>query len=104
MTKKNVKQQKVILVQKRPAKAATMVADEYDYERHDLPEKSVSFSSEDEVLEIEARSVPKQFNIKKNTNISDIKTRLGMLDKSEFTHFFWGIFTIFLLYRRTWIE
>lgn len=79
VTKKNVKQQKVILVQKRPAKAATMVADEYDYERNDLPEKSVSFSSEDEVLEIEARSVAKQFNNKKIANVNNIKTRLGMV-------------------------
>lgn len=82
MTKKNVKQQKVILVQKRPAKAATMVADEYDDGRHDLPEKSVSFSSEDEVLEIEARKVPKQLNIKKTTNVSGIKTRLGTFDNN----------------------
>lgn len=80
--KKTVKQQKVILVQKRPAKAATMVADEYDDERLDLPEKSVSFSSEDEVLEIEARSVPKQFNIKKTTNVSGIKTRLGLFNQN----------------------
>ncbi|KAG4073013.1 hypothetical protein HA402_009432 [Bradysia odoriphaga] len=78
VTKKTVKQQKVILVQKRPAKAATMVADEYEDERHDLPEKSVSFSSEDEVLEIEARPVPKQFNAKKIANGSGIKTRLGL--------------------------
>lgn len=77
MTKRNVKQQKVILVQKRPAKAA-MVTDEYDDERHDIPEKSVSFSSEDEVLEIEARPVPKQFSAKKAANVSGIKTRLGM--------------------------
>lgn len=88
MTKKIVKPQKVILVQKRPAKAATMVADEYDYERHDLPEKSVSFSSEDEVLEIEARPVPKQFNNKKVAAVSSIKTRLGMFLESEFLGFF----------------
>ncbi len=78
VTKKSVKQQKVILVQKRPAKAATMVADEYDDERHDIPEKSVSFSSEDEVLEIEARPVPKKFNMKKTTNVIGVKTRLGI--------------------------
>lgn len=75
-----MKQQKVILVQKRPAKAATMVADDYDYDsqRQDIPEKSVSFSSEDEILEIESRPLPKQFNIKKPTNINSIKTRLGI--------------------------
>lgn len=77
MIKKTVKQQKVILVQKRPAKAATMVADEYEDERHDIPEKSVSFSSEDEVLEIEARPVAKKFNAKKSANDIGIKTRLG---------------------------
>lgn len=101
VTKKNVKQQKVILVQKRPAKAATMVADEYDDERHDLPEKSVSFSSEDEVLEIEARPVPKQFNIKKTTNVSDIKTRLGMYNNCKLSR---TCFTNSLIDRRTWFE
>ncbi|KAJ6649237.1 hypothetical protein Bhyg_04471 [Pseudolycoriella hygida] len=72
VSKKLVKPQKVILVHKRPAKAATMVADEYER----LPEKSVSFSSEDEILEIEARPLPKPG--KKMSNASSIKTRLGM--------------------------
>lgn len=77
------------MVQKRPAKAATMVADEYDYERHDLPEKSVSFSSEDEVLEIEARPAPKQLNNnKKIATVSSIKTRLGMFIETESFGFF----------------
>lgn len=57
-----------------------MVADEYD-ERHELPEKSVSFSSEDEVLEIEARPVPKPSNAKKAVNGSGIRTRLGRVIK-----------------------
>lgn len=84
MTKKTVKQQKVILIQKRPAKAATMVADEYDNDRNELPEKSVSFSSEDEVLEIEARPVQKQFIVKKTVNAIGVKTRLGMFNKSKY--------------------
>lgn len=92
MTKKNVKSQKVILVHKRPAKAATMVADEYEFERNDIPDKSVSFSSEDEVLEIEARPVPKQFNTKKIANVKSVKTRLGSFfeekSPSRLTFFF----------------
>lgn len=86
VTKKTtVKQQKVILVQKRPAKAATMVADEYEDGRHDITEKSVSFSSEDEVLEIEARPVPKQFAAKKAANANGVKTRLGLTSTKPIT-------------------
>lgn len=65
--KKSMKStQKVILVKKIPAKAVTMISDEYLNQRKmDVTEKSVSFSSEDEVLEIAPR---------KNLNV---KSRLG---------------------------
>lgn len=54
VAKKQVKPQKVILVKKQPAKAVTM--DSYSSDnRTENGEKSVSFSSEDEILEIAPR-------------------------------------------------
>lgn len=49
-------QQKVMLVRKIPAKAVSMVADEYDLpHKMETGEKTVSFSEEDEVVEIAPR-------------------------------------------------
>lgn len=76
ITKKIVKpQQQVILVKKIPAKAATMVADEIDsHERMETGEKSVSFSSEDEIVEI----APRRVIVKSRINeTKSIKSRLG---------------------------
>lgn len=64
-----------MLVKKIPAKAATMVADEYL-----AAEKSVKFSTTDEILEIESRqqalaSRNKRVNLNQAINV---KSRLGM--------------------------
>lgn len=74
--KKPVNKQKIILVKKIPAKAATMVADEYEYERMETGEKSVSFSTEDEILEIESRHM-QRLNHTRNKR-SPLKGRLGL--------------------------
>lgn len=76
-------QQKAILVRRIPAKAATMVADEY--ERMETGEKSVKFSSTDEILEIESR---KQASIRANrlnslAKTTNIRARLGMNLKGD---------------------
>lgn len=70
--------QKIVLVKKIPAKAATMVADEYQ-----AREKSVKFSTMDEILEIETRqqalaSRQKRANLNEAINV---KERLGMNKK-----------------------
>lgn len=62
-------QQKVMLVRRIPAKAASMVADEYDIsQRMDTGEKSVSFSEEDEVVEIAPRT---RIQLKGKANFRD---------------------------------
>lgn len=58
------KSQKVVLVKKIPAKAATMVADEYENSRKEAGQKLVSFSAEDEILEIESRKKKAPQNVK----------------------------------------
>lgn len=64
------------MVRKIPAKAATMVADEYE-SRMDTGEKTVSFSNEDEILEIESReSAARKHNAK--NKLKTIHTRLGL--------------------------
>ncbi|CAD7086087.1 unnamed protein product [Hermetia illucens] len=77
VVKKTIKpQQKVILVKKIPAKAATMIADDYDPpERMETGEKSVSFSSEDEIVEIASRRVI--MKPRTNKRFVGIKARLG---------------------------
>ena len=75
---KKPSKQKVILVKKIPAKAATMVADEYDSERMETGEKSVSFSSEDEILEIESRRMLARQNKGKVVVVNkNVRARLG---------------------------
>lgn len=72
--------QKVILVKKIPAKAATMIADEYvNSQRMETGEKSVSFSTEDEILEIESRETPPRINKNRTTKIANIRARLGLM-------------------------
>lgn len=71
-------QQKFIVVKSISAKAATMVADEYM-----AREKSVKFSTTDEILEIESRrqalaSRNKRLNSNQTINV---KSRLGMNKK-----------------------
>lgn len=80
-----VKQQKVVLVRKIPAKAATMVADEYEsQQRMDTGEKTVSFSHEDEVLEIESRdSAARKHNAK--IKLKALQTRLTLKDRPNQT-------------------
>ena len=76
-------QQKAILVKRIPAKAATMVADEY--ERMETGEKSVKFSNTDEILEIESRKQvaaarPNRIHLVKTDNI---RARLGLSTKTD---------------------
>lgn len=73
-----VTKQKVILVKKIPAKAATMIADDYvNSQRMETGEKSVSFSTEDEILEIESRkTIPRPNKNRSNAN-NNIHARLG---------------------------
>lgn len=73
-------QQKAILVKRIPAKAATMVADEYD--RMETGEKSVKFSSTDEILEIESRKKVAPRSQVRLAQTNNIKDRLGM-NKNE---------------------
>lgn len=70
--------QKVMLVKKIPAKAATMVADEYQAERMETGEKSVKFSTTDEILEIESRRrvIRHENHLAKANNIRE---RLGLV-------------------------
>lgn len=68
-------QPKMMLVKKMPAKAATMVADEYM-----AREKSVKFSTTDEILEIESRQ---QALASRNKRVilneaNNVKARLGI--------------------------
>lgn len=82
-------QQKAILVKRIPAKAATMVADEYEAERMETGEKSVKFSSTDEILEIESRKRPpvirnnELLDRLRTTKAADIRTRLGLLHRTK---------------------
>lgn len=69
-------QQKAILVKRIPAKAATMVADEYD--RMETGEKSVKFSSTDEILEIESRKQATARSRIRLAQANNIRDRLGM--------------------------
>lgn len=75
----NNKSQKVILIKKIPAKAATMVADEFSMDVGEQQNKSVSFSEEDEVLEIAPRRLVVKPRIKNNGPVGNsVKARLGM--------------------------
>lgn len=76
-------QQKAILVKRIPAKAATMIADEYEAERMETGEKSVKFSSTDEILEYESRKVQARSNRLRLVKTSqNIRARLGLTTKS----------------------
>lgn len=75
-----VAKQKVILVKKIPAKAATMIADEYvNSQRMETGEKTVSFSTEDEILEIESRQTPTKPNKNRSNKNNNIRARLGLV-------------------------
>lgn len=75
-------QQKTILVKRIPAKAATMVADEYEAERMETGEKTVKFSSTDEILEIESRKkIAARTNQIRLMNANNVKSRLGLNEK-----------------------
>lgn len=74
-------QQKAIFVKRIPAKAATMVADEYD--RMETGEKSVKFSSTDEILEIESRKQAVARSRIRLAQANNIKARLGLNTKNE---------------------
>ncbi|XP_055302866.1 uncharacterized protein C19orf47 [Sitodiplosis mosellana] len=75
-------QQKAILVKRIPAKAATMVADEY--ERMETGEKSVKFSNTDEILEIESRKkVAAHSNKIRLVKADNIRARLGLTVKND---------------------
>lgn len=77
--KKVVASQKVILVKKIPAKAATMVADNYaNSTRMETGEKMVSFSPEDEILEIESRKALPRTNKNRPSKGNDVRARLGV--------------------------
>lgn len=69
------------MVRKIPAKAATMVADEYQ-QRMETGEKSVSFSNEDEILEIESRESLIRKHCEKN-KLRTIHTRLGINGRQQ---------------------
>lgn len=72
----------MILVKKIPAKAATMIADEYsNAQRMETGEKSVSFSTEDEILEIESRRT--RLNKNRPTKNNNIRARLGLTSASK---------------------
>lgn len=74
----------MILVKKIPAKAATMIADEYiSSQRMETDEKSVSFSTEDEILEIESRQKLTRPNKNRTIKIDSIRSRLGMTSKQQ---------------------
>lgn len=69
-------------MKKQPAKAATMIADDDDnyYDsRVESGEKSVSFSSEDEILEIAARKKAKPIVARqqKASPTANVRDRLG---------------------------
>lgn len=68
----------MVLVKKIPAKAATMVADVYE-SRMETGEKSVKFSSTDEILEIESRRqiIAQNKRIRPN-EVNGVKARLGI--------------------------
>lgn len=66
------------MVKKIPAKAATMVADEYEL-RMETGEKTVSFSPEDEILEIEPRQTLARKMKQKGQNI---RARLGLTQRA----------------------
>lgn len=85
--KKRVVGNELVSIKKVPAKAATMVADEFErspsigqrlvfrghsHMDHDQPTKSVKFSAEDEVVEIASRRVIAKPKLKNN-----IRQRLG---------------------------
>lgn len=54
-----------------------MIADEYESERMETGEKSVSFSTEDEILEIESRQTLTRLNRNRNRK-NGVKARLGL--------------------------
>lgn len=67
-----------MLVKKVPAKAATMVADEYQAKRIDSGPKSVKFSSTDEILEIESRqAMARSTAHNRLSKVLNVRARLG---------------------------
>lgn len=67
-----------MLVKKVPAKALTMVADEYEAKRIDSGPKSVKFSSTDEILEIESRQALARSTARNRLNkVLNVRARLG---------------------------
>lgn len=83
--KKTIKvQTKTMLVKKVPAKAATMVADDYESGRMDTGEKSVKFSSTDEILEIESRRVMARSATRNRlSKVLNVRARLGLNKVSD---------------------
>lgn len=82
--KTSKQQQKAILVKRIPAKAATMVADEYEAERMETGEKSVKFSTTDEILEIESRKqIAARSNRIRLVKADNIRARLGLNPKND---------------------
>lgn len=85
--KKRLVGNEIVSIKKVPAKAATMVADEFERSPsigqrlvfksssmdHDQPTKSVKFSAEDEIVEIDTRRVLVKPKLKSN----NIRQRLG---------------------------
>lgn len=72
-------------MKKVPAKAATMVADEYEAHRMDTGEKSVKFSSTDEILEIESRRTQAIARANRNrlNKTIDVRDRLGATQNEQ---------------------
>lgn len=85
-------QQKVILVQKRPAKAIRIDSDDDDDDYMERPaEKCVSFSEEDEVVLIAARKSTPLNHKPKSPNVNDTKNvrhRLGKTATKHLVHIF----------------
>lgn len=72
------------MVKRIPAKAATMIADDYDGERMETGEKVVKFSSTDEILEIESRKVADRANRLRLAKASNnVRARLGLTTKTD---------------------
>lgn len=77
-------QTKTMLVKKVPAKAATMVADDYEACRMETGEKSVKFSSTDEILEIESRQAMARTTARNRLNkVLNVRARLGLNKVSD---------------------
>lgn len=55
-----------------------MIADEYESERMETGEKSVSFSTEDEILEIESRQIAARSSKNRLNKANNVRARLGL--------------------------